>query len=384
MTGLSALADRAGVKFRLIGPALLIVASTAVVVAITFGAQLITGRLLETAHTGDYELMRRAFSRTLKSMSDEASSDAELFANIPSVRAAFIERDRQKLLGQSERAYKLLEEKYDIDQAQFHTPPGVSFLRLHSPERFGDDQTSYRSMLAEVHHERSLRKGVDITRAGPAVFGIVPILDDAGNLAGSFEVGLELGPILDDMKTQFGVEGAVFFHEKQLQEISTDLPPDVVSSKNRIGKYTRFHATDAKLATALVTDGDIDIRAPTSYERTVSDVPYGVQLIPLYNYANKQIGVVALAMSFEEDNRLARHTLVWQLLVAVFAIILMAGVIVVVIRGALVSPLASITERMTALAAGSAASSIHPLDNHCEELQTLAKTYEQLYRQRNS
>ncbi|MBX3188578.1 MAG: hypothetical protein KF819_16295 [Labilithrix sp.] len=365
-------------KFRRSGPGLLIVASTLTVVAITLVALLMTSRLAETAHTGDYDLMRRAFSGTLKSMSDEASSDAEIFANIPSVRAAFIERDRAKLLGQCERAYKLLEEKYAIDQAQFHTPPGVSFLRVQSPQKFGDDQTSYRPMLAEVHHEKGLRKGVDITRAGPAIFGIVPILDDAGNLAGSFEVGLELGPILDDMKAQFGFEGAVFFQEKQLQEIATDLPGDVVSPKNRVGRYTRFHSTHPQLATALVTDRDVDVQTATSYERTVGGVPYGVQLIPLYNYANKQIGVVALATSFEEDKRLARRALVWQLLAAVFAVIAMAGVILVVIRGVLVSPLASITERVVALAAGDGSRPAPPADDYCEELETLAKAYERL------
>jgi methyl-accepting chemotaxis protein len=372
------------VKFRFTAPALLIVASIVVVVAVNLIAQLMTGRLVESAHSGDYDLMRRAFTGTLKSMADEASSDAEIFANIPSVRTAFIERDRAKLLGQTERAFKLMEEKYSIDQAQFHTPPGVSFLRLHKPEKFGDDQASYRTMLAEVHQEKGLRKGVDITRSGPAIFGIVPILDDAGKLSGSFEMGLEFGPVLDEMKTQFGLEGAVFFQEKQLQDIATDLPGDIVSPKNRVGRYTRFYATHPKLAAGLVTDKDVDVRTPTSYERTVSGIPYGVQLMPLYNYANKQIGVVAVATSFEEDKHLARRALVWQVLASIFAIILLAGAIIITIRGVLVSPLKGLSERMTALAGGDASRPAEGLESYCEELEGVAKAYEQLRQQRNS
>ncbi len=371
-------------KFRLTGPALLITAATFVVVAITVVAQLLTGRLVETAHRGDYELMRNAFAGTLRAMTDEAASDAEIVANIPSVRAALTERDRTKLLGQTERSFKLLEEKYAIDQAQFHTPPGISFLRLHRPDKFGDDQTDHRPMLAEVHQEKGLRKGVDITRSGPAIFGIVPILDDAGNLAGSFEMGLEVAPVLDDMKSQFGFEGAIFFQEKQLQDIATDLPGDVVSAKNRVGRFTRFYATHPKLATSLVTDKEVDVRTPTTYQRSVAGVPYGVQLIPLYNYANKQIGVVAVAASFEEDKRLARRALVWQILTAVFAVVLLAGVIIVVIRGVVVSPLASITQRVVALSRGDTSQSAPPLDSYCEELDTLAKAYEELRRQRQS
>jgi methyl-accepting chemotaxis protein len=372
------------VKFRLSGPGLLIAASLVVVAAITLIAQLMTSRLVETAHAGDYDSMKHAFTGTLKSMTDEAASDAEIIANIPAVRSAFMERDRAKVLAQTERAYKLMEEKYAIDQAQFHTPPGVSFLRLHTPQKFGDDQSTYRPMLAEALQEKSLRKGVDITRAGPAIFGIVPILDDAGNLSGSFEMGLEFGPLLDDLKAQFGFDAAVYFQEKQLQEIATDLPGDIVSPKNRVGRYTRFHATHPKLASSLVTDRDVDIKTPTSYERTVAGTPYGVQLMPLYNYANKQIGVVAIAVSFEEDKRLARRSLVWQVLAAVFAVVVLAGITIVVIRGVVLAPLATISDRMRALAEGDASRQAESLDSYCAELETLAKSYEQLRTQRKS
>lgn len=369
-------------RFRLSAPALLIAASTLLVLGISLVAQLMTTQLVETAHAGDYDLMRRAFTSTLKGMTDEASSDAEIFANIPSVRAAFVARDRPELRAQCETAYKLMEEKYAIDQAQFHTPPGVSFLRLNQPEKFGDEQASYRPMLAEVHHDKSLRKGVAITKAGPAIFGVTPILDDTGNLAGSFEMGLEFGPVLDDMKSGFGLEGAVFFREKQLREIATDLPGGIVASKNRVGKYIRYHATHPELATALVTDVDVEITAPKSYVRTVAGVPWGVQLMPLYNYANKQIGVVAIAASFEEDITLQRRALVWQVLAGIFSIVLMAGVVIIVIRGVLIAPLGALNERMTALAAGDTSKPADPLDSYCEELKGLAKNYEDLRTQR--
>ncbi|MBX3203763.1 MAG: hypothetical protein KF764_01780 [Labilithrix sp.] len=369
-------------KFRLSGPALLIAASTVVVIAITLIAQLMTTRLVATAHAGDYDLMRRAFTGTLKGMEDEASSDAEIFANMPAVRSAFIERDRTKLLGECEGAFKLMEEKYAIDQAQFHTPPGVSFLRLDAPTKFGDDQTGYRPMLAEVHEEKSLRKGVAITKAGPAILGIVPIFDSSGALAGSFEMGLEFGPVLDDLKTAFALEGAVFFQEKQLHDIATDLPGDIITSKNRVGKYIRYHATHPDLAAALVIDRDIEITGPKTYERTVAGVPWGVQLMPLLNYANKQIGVVAIATSFEEDKTLARRALVWQVLAALVSVVLMAGTILIVIRGVIVAPLAAINVRMAALAAGDASRPAEPLTSYCEELETLARCYEHIRTQR--
>ncbi len=365
-------------KFFRAAPAVILVTCVVVVAAVTGLAQLLTNRLVKAAHDGDYELMRNAFASSLKAMEDEATSDAEIVASIPSVRRAFAARDRAALEAETLGMFRTIEPKYAIDQAQFHTPPGVSFLRLHTPQKFGDEQTSYRPMLAEVHHEKSVRKGTAITKSGAAIFGIVPILDDKGQLVGSFEMGLAFDPVLKDMKTAYGIEGAVFFEEKQLREIATDIEPDIITPKNRVGKYIRYYATHPDLMSAIVTDRDVEITEAKRFERTVARAPWGVQLVPLYNYANKQIGVVALATSFAEDKTLAGRALVWQLVAAVFAITIIAGAVLVSIRGLLLAPLAGLSARMKALAQGDASRAADPLDGYCDELQELASSYEAL------
>lgn len=365
-------------KFLYRATAAIILSVVVVVVAITLVAQVLTGRLVRTAHEGDYELMRNAFANTLKAMADEATSDAEIVANMPAVRKAFIARDRSALQAETIGMYKTIEQKYDIDQAQFHVPPGVSFLRLHTPEKFGDDQTSYRPMLAEALHEKAVRKGTAITKNGPAIFGIVPIFDDSGALAGSFEMGLEFGPVLKELKTAYGIEGAVFFDEKHLRDIATDIEPEIMTPGNRVGKYIRYYATHTALMSEVVTDRDVGITEAKRFERTVARTPWGVQLVPLYNYANKQIGVVALATSFAEDKTLAGRALVWQTLSAFIAVILMVGVVLVSIRGLLLTPLARLVDKMKALAGGDRSLPADPLDSYCDELRDLAAGYEQL------
>ncbi|AKU98682.1 Methyl-accepting chemotaxis protein [Labilithrix luteola] len=349
-----------------------------VVVTITLVAQLLTSRLLESAHDGDYQLMRQVLADLLHDTEDKALSRAEIVAAMPSVRTAFINRDRAKLLAECQKMFELQGQKYGLDQAQFHVPPGVSFLRLDRPEKFGEDETGFRPILAEVHQTKVVRKGTGITRVGPAVFGIVPIQDDAGKLVGSFEMGLELAPELDTIKESFGLEATVFFEERLLREIATDVSPEVLTPKNRVGKYTRFHSTHPELAAALVTDKDVDVNEPRTYERTVAGTSWGVQLVPLYSEGNKQIGVVALSSNFGEDTSLAHRALVWQLLAALFGIVMMVGAILVVVRGVLLAPLAALNERMSALASGDASKEADPADSYCAELRELAANYEKL------
>lgn len=353
-----------------------------VICANTLIAHLLTERLLDSAHDGDYKLMQQALAAVMGDAQDEVISRAEIIAAMPEVRAALADRDRPKLLGACRQMWETQAQKYDVDQAQFHVPPGVSFLRLDKPDVFGDDQTTARPMLADVHHGKILKKGIAVSKGGPAFFGIVPIVDPSGKLVGSFEMGLDVAPELDRIKQAFGLEAVLFFDEKQLRDVATDVPADVLSPKNRVGRFIRLHATHPDVSKALVTDEDIDVSGPKSYEREANGVVWGVQLVPLYDYANKQIGVVGLASNFGDEHMLARRALVWKLLAALVGIVICAGTILVVIRGVVLAPLASLNERIAALVGGDTTRAADPTESYCAELRALAESYERLREQK--
>ncbi|HKO53261.1 MAG TPA: cache domain-containing protein [Polyangiaceae bacterium] len=365
-------------KFRHSAPGLLIASAVIVIGLITGVSLLLTSQMLRNAETDSFRLMRDVLASTLKATEEKALVRAELVTAMPAVRMAFNQRDRPKLLLETQDMFKEQAEKYGLDQAQFHVPPGVSFLRLHHPDKFGDDQTGYRPMLTEVNREKVLRKGIAITRAGPAITGIVPIFDDTGRHTGSFEMGLEFSPMLDKLKQSYGLEAAVFIDEKMLRDISTDLGGDVLTPEKRVGKYIRFHATHPVLLRALVTDRDVAVTDPSTYERIESGTPWGVQLVPVYNYMNKQVGVYALAMDFSVTRAAQGRSRVWQLLAALFGVVLTAGMILIVVRGLLLSPLKALNDRLAALADGDASQPADPIESYCDELKSLASSYERL------
>lgn len=367
-------------KFRRRAPGLLVVAAAIVVFTIAGLADLLTTRMLDSAKAGSFRLMRDVLSSMLKSTEDKAAVRAELVASMQTVRTAFIAKDREKLIAECEKMFKMQDEKYGLDQAQFHLPPGISFLRLHDPAKFGDDQSGYRPMLADVHANKALRKGVVITKAGPAVSGIVPVFDDAGKFVGSFEMGLEFAPMLDKIKEAYAIEASVFIDEKMLRELAGEAEAAALNPKNRVGRFMRYHSTNPALAAALVGDHDVEVAEPKSYERAVQGNAWGVQLVPMYNYSGKQIGVYALAQDLGQSKSAANRTRVWLLLATVFALVFMVGAIFVVIRGLLVSPLDALNQRMSALMSGDASQPADPMDTYCEELEGLANNYEQLRR----
>jgi methyl-accepting chemotaxis protein len=378
LTRRNAIRDVSAVKFRRSAPALLISAFSVAVLALTGVAMLLTSSMLANAESDSFRLMQDVLKNSLRSAEERALVRAELVSSMPAVRAAFQARDRERLLAECRDMFKEQSEKYGLDQAQFHVYPGTSFLRLHNPEDFGDDQTSYRPMLAEVHRERVLRKGAAITLAGPVITGIVPMSDDHNQHVGSFEMGLEFAPMLERIKTAYRLEVAAFIDERLLREIAKDLPGEHLSPQNRVGKYIRYHATHPELMKALVTDREIQVSEPVSYERSVAGSPWGVQLVPMYNYANKQIGVYALSMDFSDTRSLQGRSRVWQGLGALFAVVLLAGFTLIVVRGVLLAPLGALNARFAALAEGDASQPAEPASSYCGELRELADSYEKL------
>ena len=364
--------------FRRSGPRVLTVVTTLTALALMGVALLLTSRLLERSHEGDFDLIRKVFDAKLDSLQDEAVESAELVITTPSVRKAFLDRNRQTLIAECEPVFKVQKEKYGLDRSEFHDASGVNFLRLHQPEKFGDNEMAHRPMLVEAHRNVAIRQGIEVGSYGPSVAAIVPVLDDAGKFSGSFEMALDFEPVLDELKSKFKFEGAVFFSEELLREVATSLPGEVMSARNRVGSYIRLHTTHDDLMEGLVTDHDVDVAEPRSYPRAMDGTTWGVQLLPIYDHSHKRIGVVALAHDFGDDDAAARRAFVWQALATLFGVVVMAGAIQIVIRGRLLAPLAALNERMSDLVGGKEAAPADSVDTYCDELKTLAKNYEDL------
>ena len=138
-------------------------------------------------------------------------------------------------------------------------------------------------------------------KSGPAISGIVPVTDDNGKHVGSFEIGMELPPMLDKIKEAYNIEASAFIEEKALEELATDLGGDIMTPKNRVGRFIRYYATHPDLAAQLITDKDIEISEPVHFDRTVAGTLWGVQLVPMYLYNGKQVGVYALAINQAQE-----------------------------------------------------------------------------------
>lgn len=365
-------------KFKQNAPRILIISSVLIIGITMLLTAYLFSNLISATEEKQFSLMRSILSISLSTSEDRALSIAEVVANSPHVRDLFAKRDRAGLLKETIAMYSVQHEKYGLATSQFNIPPSTAFLRLHAPDKYGDDLSDYRPMVLSVLKEKIPIRGIALTRVGPGIFAVVPVKSPSEKFTGSFEIGLDFGPVLDNIKTNYGFDSTLFIDEEILAKVATRLKGDVFNKDNRVGKYLRFYTTNTDLMKELIEDKDLKTEDEKKYVRETNNKQYGLVLMPIKIYTGETIGLIAIANDFSGSRSDALQIWVWQILMALFGIILLYGMIKIVLKGLILRPLEVINEHFNSLISGNSNKTIVDSDHFCEEIQGLVKVYEKL------
>jgi methyl-accepting chemotaxis protein len=130
---------------------------------------------------------------------------------------AFANGDRDSLKKQLLGTFdNILKPKYDIKQFQFHLPDATSFLRLHKPEKFGDNLSSFRHTVVEANSTHKTIKGIEVGKYGPGIRVVLPV-EYNGEHLGTVEFGASIDEMITSLKNEYNFEYAIGI-EKELIE----------------------------------------------------------------------------------------------------------------------------------------------------------------------
>lgn len=224
-------------------------------------------------------------------------------ANIPLVQSKFAAKDREALTDLLLPGYKQLYDNYGVRQFQFHTPPAYSFLRLHKPEKFGDDLASFRHTVVSTNQTQKPTRGLESGVAGLGARGMVPVFIQ-GKHIGSVEFGMSFGPaFFKAFKQQHGVEvGLHLYTDSGFKTFATTLGDS--------------HLLNPDLL-KLAYDG-----APQLNYLEIAGVPYAVMATAISDYSGSPIGVVEIAMNRGRYQEALSRSSNTSLIFGLFAIVL--------------------------------------------------------------
>ena len=135
-----------------------------------------------------------AISTTLETKLNDLQEEGEiavsLVAKNTAVQSAFAERDRELLEEMLLESYQEISE--EMAQFQFHLPDSTSFLRLHRPDKYGDDLSSFRFTVNQANENQELVSGIEEGKGGYGLRVVSPV-EYQGEHLGTVEFGSSLG-----------------------------------------------------------------------------------------------------------------------------------------------------------------------------------------------
>ncbi len=361
-------------------------APIAIIVAIVFvlaGAAFISSRLFsgmtDAVEADQFRVMGAIVQTAISEAENKALARAELLADLPTVQKFLAAGDRTGLEAELAKMFANQKARHGVDQAQFHIPPAISFLRLHDPATFGDDLSAFRPMVVAVNRDRVPLKGAAVARSGPAIFGVSPVFEPGGKHIGSVEIGIDYGPLLAGLKTAYGIDLALFIEESTLRQYAQGVDPERMGEQNRVGRYIRFESTNAQLMAELAGAEDVAVvNEPVRYVRDAQGLVRGVLLLPVNSSSGTPLGVIAATADFSASRAAVNRSLIWQAVITLIAIVLLSGFVLVVLRGFLLRPLQVLGQRFDAVSAGEPLTPIVGSETFPREMQSFVTLYDKI------
>jgi len=287
--------------------------------------------VVEEAEERELEKLFESAKVELESEGRVANALASMIANIDDFSEMFANGEREQLAEALVPAFKVMKKDFHARQFQYHTPPATSFLRIHKPQKFGDDLSSFRKTVVATNDSKQNIVGLEKGVAGLGIRGISPVYS-AGEHIGSVEFGMSFGqPFFENFKKKYDVDISLY-----------------INSDQGLKKFGSTLEGSSLLNTDELTSA---LNAPITEQREYGDQQLAVYAYRIDDFNGKAVGVLEIGMDrshYADAISNARNTAIVIGVGALIIGLLIAGLIARLIGG----PLCSAVEAMNEIAEG--------------------------------
>lgn len=248
----------------------------------------------------------------------------ESIASNPQIQELFARRDREGLLKICLPIFESIKER-GISQFQFHTPDNHSFLRLHMPDKFGDDLSTFRGTVVLANSARKEVVGLEEGKGGFGFRAVVPV-SYHGQHVGTVEYGGDFGPVfVQELKKKLGMDAYIY----KIQEKGS-------------GKLLAGTSASDPVA---VSEGVLKKSFQTGEFSSINSGGYHAIVFPFKDFSGEVKGYIKLVAAQKASVSAAKGELLKVLLVTVLIVLIGMGAInIIVLRG--LSPLNTVAAKI--------------------------------------
>lgn len=119
-------------------------------------------------------------------------------------------------------SWKQMSKSYDVRQLHFHLGPGsTSFLRVHRPEKFGDNMDDVRYTIVDANQTLKPTRGFETGRVYSGIRGVTPVFyrDEVSGInehIGALEAGTSFSVLLESLRQNLDSDVAVLLTEEHI------------------------------------------------------------------------------------------------------------------------------------------------------------------------
>jgi PAS domain S-box-containing protein len=270
-------------------------------------------------HTGS---VLKLFQKRLDSETEKLSAVIDLLSRNEQIKSAWLARDRTTLLKLSSPILSELSEKLKITHFYFHDNDRVNFLRVYTPERFGDVINRYTLIQAQESGRPS--SGVELGKLGTMTLRVVHPWRIDNQVIGFIEMGEEIDHLILKLKDILGVELYVSIYKEFLTRENWEigmrlfghdsnwnqLPSSVIVSRT-LKEVPQVFGDFLKKGhhRYMVMDKNIELAIDKHKHR------FSVGVIPLFDASGQEIGDIAVLYDITELVASSRRTIVITFLI---------------------------------------------------------------------
>jgi len=167
------------------------------------------------------------YAITVGVYADMADSIYHLYLDDPAIKRLFAKGVRSHDPAEKDHYRKRLHHElsdvydrlitYDFRQLHFHEKDNTSYLRMHRPDRYGDDLTGIRSSVAYANREKRYIRGFEEGRIYNGYRFVYPVFLD-GEHVGSVEISVSMNTVIRQFAERFNKEAQFIILESEVMK----------------------------------------------------------------------------------------------------------------------------------------------------------------------
>jgi methyl-accepting chemotaxis protein len=290
----------------------------------------------------------------LESQSQLANALASMVANVELFSEMFANGDREQLADILVPVFAVMKQDFYARQFQYHTPEAKSFLRLHKPEKFGDDLSSFRKTVVAANAGKKNIVGLEKGVAGLGIRGISPV-SYQGNHIGSVEFGMSFGqPFFEHFKQKHKVDISLYIKENR----------DFKTFASTLGGEPLLMPDELRSA----------LKKPVIRQQEYNGQPMAVYAYVVEDFTGNAVGVMEIGMDRSHYATAISNARDTAIMIGVVALVV--GLIIAAFIGRLIGgPLCKTVAAMNEIAQGGGDLTCRLDESGNNEISRLAKAF---------